>query len=616
MVALPLGVAIFLATILVAVGGATGPAAGQEQTTVFGESLTADSETVIVVDPDSGSISATHLYEFINPTEDQVFSGFFETVPVAAVDIRAMIDGRDMPILRVAGQETTVEVLVGFPTDLEPGDRLAVELTWTRANLDGDPNKLEYVAPALVAIDAFAVGHGGGASSLTVEAPAAYSVMENSGLIAGDVNGRIVLRSSDAVAYESHPVVLTAPERLSRVAVDGIDLDITVASLSGSDRTLVTQISDLMPLLAAWLPLEIPGPLEFRFGWTGPTDVLRIDLEFEQGVDAATTVIVVSPDVEPVVAARELAAHWLARVPFDDPRIGDALARVLGDAAAVGAGYGVSGSAVDENPWVFPLASVFADLDDEHTAAVIGLLDDGTLAYPGSAPVQREGPLDWRVLLDAVENVGGSSRATDLFGPVVTAGAELSERSVARLDYLDLSVLADGWSLPPWLRVPMAEWEFDEFEHRRPAVEELFASRDALRLEAGEIDLQVGSYVRDLFELADDDLAETADLLAHQHETLELVAEARQLATGDRGLLSRIGLAGKDTLADYEQLVVTWNDGDFATASRDARDLIETIDGAVARGTIRLIIPSAALGLLFSIVNGIRKKRRPLRVDD
>jgi len=609
--------AIFLASILVAVGGVAGPASGQEGTTVFGDSLVADSDTVIVVDPETGSLSATHLYEFTNPTEDQVFGGLFGSLPVAAVDIRALIRGREVPVLRGTDQDATVEVLVSFPTDLEMWLRLAVTLTWTRTNLDGDPNQLAYASPALVAIDAFAVGHGGGASSLTVEAPAGYSVMENSGLVAGNINGRMVLRSSVAVAYESHPVVLTAPERLSRITVDEIELDITVASLSESDRALVTQINDLMPILAALLPVEIPGPIEFRQGWTGPTDVVRIGLEVGQGdIDASTTVVVVSPDVEPMVVAREIAGHWLARITFDDPRISDALARTLGDAAALRAGYVAGEMADNENPWVVPLASVFAELDDEHTAAVIGLLDDGSLAYPGSAPVHREGPLDWHVLLDAVENVGGSSRAADLFSPVVPAGAALSERAAARLNYLELSVVADGWSLPPWLRVPMAEWEFDEFEQRRPAVEDLLASRDALRLEAGEIDLQVGSYVRDVFELADDDLSEAEALLARQRETLEVVAEARQLVTGDRGLLSRIGLAGEDTLADYEQLAVTWNEGDFATATRDAHDLIETIDGAVARGTIRLIIPSVALGLLFAIVNGVLKKRRPLRAEE
>ncbi len=604
-----------LAVVLVMVAwvGTPNPAYGQDgSTSAPGDSLVADTDTLIVVDPEAGSVSGTHLYEFTNPTEDRVFSGFFETIPVAAVDILARVDAEEAIVLRGAQSERTVEVRIVFPTELEPGGRVSVELSWFRSGLDGDPNELEHASAALVAIEGFAVGHGGGAASLTIEAPAGYEVTENSDLIAGEVDGLIRLWSSVAEPYRSHPVVLSAPERMPRIRVNEITLDITLASLSISEGGLLAQIRDLVPVLGAWLPIEVPGPIEVRHGWTGTNDVVRI----EPVDDADSTVIIVSPLVDPAVLARELAAEWLAPIEFDDPRIGAALAGFLGREAAVRIGFEAAVEVAVDKPWVGALGAVFGELDDSGIAAVIGLLDEGSIAYTGTSEVARTSALDWRVVLDVVENVAGTSEAADLFGAVVEADAELERRATARLDYFDLVTRSDDWSLPPWVRVPMADWDFDEFDRVRPRVDEVITARDELRIEAAEIDLPLGSFVRELFEPAAEGLDDAVELLAVQQEAFEALAEARQLTAGDRGLLSRMGLAGVDTEAEYDEIVAIWNEGDFESATDEAHDLIEKIDGAVARGTLRLVVPSVALVAVFALVNWVLKRRRPVVEDE
>ncbi len=586
--------------------GVADPAYGQDENAT-GDALVADTGTLIVVDPDAGSISGTHLYEFTNPSADQVFSDFFETVPVDAVDIVARVDGEEALVLRGTRSERTLEVRIAFPSVLEPGDRASAELSWLRSGLDGDPNELVHASSALVAIDGFAVGHGGGTASLTIDAPAGYEVTENSGLIAGEVDGRIVLRSAVAEPYRAHRVVLTASERMIRIQVDEIALDLTLATLSVSEGELLAQIRDLVPVLEAWLPIEIPGPIEVRHGWTGPDDAVRI----EPAADTDPTVIVVSPQVDPAALARELAAEWISPIELEDPRIGSALAGFLGREAATRLGLEAPDQVAVDNPWLDPLSAALAELDDSEIAAMIGLLDGGTIAYEGTALVERTGSLDWRVVLDIVENLA-DTQAADLFGGVVEAAAQLDRRAATRLDYFDLVTQSDGWSLPPVVRVPMADWDFDEFDRVRPRVQQVIEARDELRIEAGEIELPLGSFARDLFEAADEDLDETAELLALQQEALEALAEARQLTTGDRGLLSRIGLAGVDTGAEYDEIVGAWNEGDFESVTDDAHTLIAKIDSAVARGTLRLVIPSVALVALFALVNWVVKRRRPV----
>ncbi|MCP4222332.1 MAG: hypothetical protein GY773_03200, partial [Actinomycetia bacterium] len=279
-----------------------------------------------------------------------------------------------------------------FPGSLDPGDEVAVELSWTRSGLDGDPNDLDQVSPALVAIEVFAVGSSGGEAELTVEVPTGFEVVESSELIVGEVDGRVVFHSSVAESYADHTIVLSAPDRLLRTPVPDVELDITVASLPGFDPSLVAVLGDVVSILTGWFPVENPGPIEFRHGWTGGDDVRLIvggaasATATSEVVD--TLVVVVSPSTEVSVVARELAAAWLAPIPFESSQLEEALARVFGDAAARELGAEPAAHSV-ENPWVAVLAPAFAELDSSATAGVIEVLANGWLSYPGLSPLQH-----------------------------------------------------------------------------------------------------------------------------------------------------------------------------------------------------------------------------------
>ena len=103
--------------------------------------LIGDSATVVVVDPDGAALDVTHTYTFRNTTDDQAFSGFFETLPDAARDVSAAAAGRSLPVVNIPDGEGFAEWLVSFEAPLNPGQSIDVELTWRLTGLLGDPDE-------------------------------------------------------------------------------------------------------------------------------------------------------------------------------------------------------------------------------------------------------------------------------------------------------------------------------------------------------------------------------------------------------------------------------------------------------------------------------------------
>ena len=75
-------------------------------------------------------VEVEFAYEFENLTAATAFPGFFESVPVDAVNVVAR-DGSGQLLAGSTGEEEGFATwLVGFRSPLEPGDSLAVTLSW------------------------------------------------------------------------------------------------------------------------------------------------------------------------------------------------------------------------------------------------------------------------------------------------------------------------------------------------------------------------------------------------------------------------------------------------------------------------------------------------------
>lgn len=217
-------------------------------------------------------------------------------------------------------------------------------------------------------------------------------------------------------------------------------------------------------------------------------------------------------------------------------------------------------------------------------------------------------------MLDVLENRGDVEAAAGFAAAAEAAGlsvaSEIEQRAAARLDYRQLEEHADGWSMPLYLRLPMAEWRFDEYKARRDTVQDLLSGRDELAAAAGEASLATGPHLRAAFEAAEVDFDEPRRLLSAQRHALDVVAEAQALATTDRGVLAGIGLMDYDSEARLAEILALWEAGQFSAAEQAAETLIETYEGAVGRGTLRVAIPLAALIVVGLALRRLLNRRR------
>jgi len=205
-------------------------------------------------------------------------------------------------------------------------------------------------------------------------------------------------------------------------------------------------------------------------------------------------------------------------------------------------------------------------------------------------------------VLDVAERVSGIGSAEDAFRLSANEAqlVELSERRAALEGFAGMELAAAPWSLPPFVRAAMESWNFAQFAQATSLVNALIADRDAMLIEADEVGLDLGETVREQFETAESLGDAPVELLAEQQESLHQVAEALRLDTGDRGLLSQLGMAGRPAADQLDAMRSSWDAGEFALAAAQAERLIDDYEASVGRGTLRLLGPLAIAALVYA----------------
>lgn len=588
----------FLLTSLLVLA-TTSPAVAQEAEAEGIDDLFATALTTIVVQPEDAAVVVTHEYRFTNGTVDGAFDAFFETLPWDATDVVATSGGEELPAVSIPGREGFSEWLIRFPEPLDPGGERDVVLTWRRSGLMSDPNELEHVSANLVAIAPYAVEHRA-TSRLRIEVPGRFDVVEAGGLDVQQDDDRLVIETGEAATAEGYvavPIVLEAPDRYSRSSIPGSE--ITVATSDPLSTWLVDDLGTLLDGLGAAIPLDPPGPIEFRQGYTGGA-LSRV---------AADGAVVLPFEAESVIAGRAYASAWLATLDFTDDDLRLALSDALADRVAADAGLPVPPRT---GPWTSAIDALVLVSDESTLSTVIAALDAGVPAYAGVDDEFSDAPVDWRRLTDIFQHVGGVQAAPAAMRLSATGDqlSELARRDAALADYEALAERAAPWAMPPMLRHAMAAWDFDLMAERQGSVSDLIVARDEMIAAAESVELEIGPYVQAEFERATLDADAAWTLLGEQREALDVVAEALRLDVGDRGLLSSLGMWGLDADATLDRIVDDWNAGDFDAATHDAEELIEDYEASVGRGTLRLVAPLAVLAVAALAVQALLRKRR------
>jgi hypothetical protein len=568
---------------------AQAPAEAQEAS-----GLTVVTATSYIARPDDGRVDVRFAYRFENVAEGVEFPGFFESLPVSATGVRAEGDRGDLVVIPVAEADGFTTWFVAFDEVLSVGEVAGATLDWViESGSDGVT-----IEAGVLAFDVYTPGSEGAiVQSALVEVPAGFEPTSALTPLAGgataDDDAAFVIETGGS--YQPVSVGFVSRERFIETIVE-IPPTLTIADWTGTGdwaANIAGRAETMAPTLDSWFgPRD--EPFEIRRGL--PSDdhpVLALDGEVPYVAIDNTTAVSVD---------HQLAHVWLADVPVDEDWFVEGLAAAFaGDRPRPTAAAEILGPLVDE-------------IGATGVRAVIDALRAGTITYPGVEREAQPRPPDWRTLLDLFEGVGGSFDASSLFRSGVVDGdgaAWIDRRAAARIDYFALESRAGVWTLPPLLRVPMAEWDFDTFLARQAEVSDTIVQRDGLEAWADDLGLSSRTDAQDLFERATVDMTAVDDLLEERRDALEAFAEAERLVTDDRGLLAAVGLARSDPDSDLELLRERWAAGDYRSVARGASELTDLVEGAVGRGTLRLLAPTVVLiGLWQSVAWAIRRRRR------
>ena len=555
-----------LLALLVLVAALASPVAGQEPPT-----LTVTTSATYRLDVDARRVEVEFGYEFENLTAATAFPGFFESIPVGAVDVVARDGAGVLPAGPTADEGDFSTWLVGFRRPLEPGDSLTMRLSWV-IGAGGATGAM--VEPAAAAFDVYVPGAEGSTwGAPTIEVP--------DGFVA-------VRQAAPTQPYEIGRAEYLALDRfVSTVTVLPPDVTISDWETDGPWRESVLDRAE-----------AVLGSLETWFGpRTRPFEIRR---SFESDVHPPVTdalAELAGDDAESI--DHQLAHVWLADVPVDEPWFVEGLAAAFaGDLPNPAGPADVVPVVVDE-------------IGAAGVRAIVDALRADAITYPGVVPEEQPLPPDWRTLLDHFERVAGAEGIAELFRAEVVDppdGPLLDQRAAARVDYDALVFRAGGWTLPPYLRTAMAAWEFEVFAAAQGPVSDVILRRDALLAWGESLELAPRDDAKALFESAQTDMTEVDELLDSQERALESFDEAERLVNGDRGLLAAIGLVGHDADADLAALRDAWTAGDYGRVERDGHELADLVEGAVGAGTIRLLVPALGALVLWQMVRLLRRR--------
>ncbi|MEZ5246843.1 MAG: hypothetical protein R2707_17245 [Acidimicrobiales bacterium] len=564
--------AVVLAVLVSGVSWAS-PASGQSAPDpTAAPALTVASSATYRVDVEARRIEVEFGYEFENLTAATAFPGFFESVPVDAVDVVARDGSGELVAGATGDAEGFATWLVGFRTPLEPGDSLTMRLTWAIESGASLPGPI--VEPAAVAFDVYAPGPEG----------ASWSAPE------------VVVPEGFAAVSSAAP---TQPYEIVRVEYLDAERFTSTVSVLPPDITISDWQDDGVWGAAVLDRAEAAlGSLETWFGpRTRPFEVRRSFASDDHPDVSPNAVDLALNDAESI--DHQLAHVWMADVPVDEAWFVEGLAAAF---------------AGDQPNPAGPADIVPVVVAEIGAAGVRTILDDlraNAITYPGVVPEEQPLPPDWRTLLDHFERVAGAGGIDELFRSAVVDPADVSlldQRAATRVDYNALVFRAGGWTLPPYLRLAMARWDFETFRAEQGPVSDVIVRRDGLLAWGESLELAPRDDAKAIFEAAQDDMSEVTALLDEQERALEAYDEAERLVNGDRGLLAAIGLLGNDVEADLASLRDAWAEGDYARVERDGHELAGLVEGAVGDGTIRLLVPAIGLLVVWQVLRLLRRR--------
>jgi hypothetical protein len=264
----------------------------------------------------------------------------------------------------------------------------------------------------------------------------------------------------------------------------------------------------------------------------------------------------------------------------------------------------------------FVVRALTNEIGPDKMREVFDAASDGRLSYLGDPdPEHIAATVTWKRVLDLVENVGGSKRATALFRDYVVSKGDqntLQARSRARRAYDKLLAAGDGWTVSETIREDLTKWKFAD------ATEGMQTAKRVLKVRNEITDVLDGTGIAlpETFESDYETAQDLDDVLADARRYLEVakrLADADARADAGHGVFGTIGLWGNDYPDDLAAAGDRFEDAKVDDAERAALAVIATIDDANGVGQQRTLTLLGIVVLLVAIVWMFRRWRRARR---
>ena len=617
--------------------------------------------------PDEHRVAVTVKITATSTLKDTVTRRFYSdraylAVPASATKLRiSAASGK--PSVTVSSRKADAAVLlVRFGSQLAAGKSISLTLTFDIADPGGAPDRVLRISPSLVLFSAWGIGTDGVAgSTVRVRFPSGYGVSIGRGPLSGPVtesDGHLVYASAPlstpgtfvADLAADRPGLLVDGHRSVSVGSRTVELNIRAWP---DDPDWRAQISDMLtrglPALGAAIGVDwLIGPtLEVRETISATAGEAGTGSEGAGGFDAAAGRLDIPYTADPTVVLHGAAHAWFNATLVGDRWIAEGFAGLA--TAEAGSALGVQirspamtvealGHAVPLNGWV-----VGGPNDDFGYAASLQLARNiaaragttalraawadaatGTVAYqpmdplvdgPVDAPERGAGPVDWRTLLDLIEE--HSDRSFDgLWRAWVVRPSDaalLDARAGARVLYAATVKAAAPWVPPRSVRDSMRAWQFDAATNELQDLMSVIDQRESITRAAAAAGLQPPAALRHVFEGTSGVAAAAAEAVTEQ-AVIDVFNEALAGEPTDPGAMTVIGVLGTDPQAEIVAAREAFAAGDLDATVSHARAARAIWAGADDVGGRRIIsgatLAFAVVVLLWLLVH---RRRAPER---
>jgi hypothetical protein len=640
--------AAFAAVVAPVVGGARLAAATAD--------LRVETSARYVVDVGASVVHVTVDATVTNETAPEVADGVERRTFFPEVAIPVLSEAREVAASTAGGTALPVRVetaarsssvkfaVVDLAPDVFPGESQSFRLSYELPNLAPRSDGFTRVTPAFVTFAAFAVGDPG-LTAVEVLVPEGFAV-EHTG-------SEVTEQTRDGYRVLS-AAAIDAPTEWSLLVVARNDAQLATRALDVGGRELVIRSYPDDPEWSGFVEGTLRaalGPMEELVGLPWPVDGVLTVREaaspyiygYAGWYSPSASTIEVGDRLDARAILHEVSHVWFNRSLFATRWINEGFAEELAAStlAAVGETAPTPAPIAPDDPGAVALSAwgdpeltsetvdarelygynaSFAVVHDVATEIgagrlrrVIAAAADREIAYGGDPPREAHpGDVDSRRLLDLFEEVGGSTRAGELFARHVFTPDEavvLVARAAARARYGELVDAGGGWTAPLAVRRALAAWEFDDAVALADRAAAVLAARDDVADAASALGLAMPPSFEDAYESADD-LGGVEDTAAQLGRAARAIARAEAAVRDEPTPWERVGrwwAGAGDALDDAR---AAFEAGDGAAAIEHAARAESIVEGAAASGARR--IAAALVVVLAAVVAGLvaRARRR------